>query len=158
MGQYAFNLDGSVNYSINALIERGQTGRIGILGVECASAWWNLCSFSPDIAIFMIDDKTAPSDGIFYGSTFCMYFVPNVNFTNTVELAPNVIVTDKEQTVVDMVRYQRQEFHLYETVMSAYEGEVDIERMESIAESYGVLDRLREINELAIEAYEEDNA
>ena len=56
-----------------------------------------------------------------------------------------------------MVRYNRHEFHLYETVISAYDdGDVDIARMEQIAEQYGVLDKLRETYERAVKEIDWD--
>lgn len=82
--------------------------------------------------------------------------MPNVNTKNIVNLSECLSVTDREQTVCDMVRYNRHEFHLFETVLSAYDdGDVDVDRLEKMADDYGLLDRLHQIYQEALEVEDE---
>ena len=72
-----------------------------------------------------------------------MFFAPDINTDSIVKLSDPLSVTDKEQTVCDMIRYNRHEFHLFETVLNAYEGDVDIARLEILAKNYNILDKLK---------------
>lgn len=54
-----------------------------------------------------------------------------------------------------MVRYNRHEFHLFETLLSAYDGMVNIERLENLAKQYGILDKMRRLYEEALETEDE---
>ena len=74
----------------------------------------------------------------------------SVNTKNIVSLSRHLSVTDPEQTVCDMVRYNRHEFHLYETLLNAYEGDVDIERLEQLAKQYDILDKMKQLYEEAL--------
>lgn len=101
-----------------------------VICLEAASAYWGMCSYSPDIPILLM-----PSDS-----------------------GNRVKVTDRERTVCDMIRYNRHEFHLYETVMSAFEdGEVDMEKLIKLARKYNIEEKLYETYNKALEAYDEDN-
>ena len=138
-----------LSYDIPSMVERGTTG---LLGVETATGYWGLSTYNHyENPIFLFNDNSQSLDG--YQATFIMtqLFVPQVNSKNTIKLSDTLWITDREQTVCDMIRYNRHEFHLFETVLSAYEdGEVDINRMEKIAEQYDILDKLRETYQRAL--------
>lgn len=130
----------------------------GILGVECATSYHGLSTFRPDMPILLWEDQSQDNDGEFVRCGLSFLFVPNVNKENIVKLSDTLYVTDKEQTIVDMLRYNRHEFHLYESILSAYwDKMVDIERLERIAKEYNVYNKLMESIPLAEEAYYEDN-
>lgn len=118
----------------------------GLLGVETATAYWGMSTFNIGIPIFLVNDDNTDAEGYFARCALSALFAPKVNSHNIVRLSEKLFITDREQTVIDMIRYKRHEFHLYETVLSAYEdGEADIERLEKLALEYNVLDRLHEI-------------
>ena len=124
----------------------------GLIGVEAATAYWGLSTYNPQMPIFLINDDTLDHDGYFARCALSILFVPDVNRDNIVKLSQNLSITNREQTICDMIRYNRHEFHLFEAVLSAYEdGEVDIERLENMAEQYDILDRLHQIYEEASE-------
>ena len=129
--------------SIHALIEYDYPG---LLGVEAATSYWGLSTFPYDIPIFLVNDNAMGYDGYSVDSALAMLFVPDVNTKNIVSLSRHLSVTDPEQTVCDMVRYNRHEFHLYETLLNAYEGDVDIERLEQLAKQYDILDKMKQYN------------
>ena len=116
--------------SIHALIEYDYSG---LLGVEAATSYWGLSTFPYNIPIFLVNDNAMNENGYSVDSALAMLFVPNVNTENIVRLSKHLSVTDPEQTVCDMVRYNRHEFHLFETLLHAYEGDVDRERLEELA-------------------------
>lgn len=141
--------------SIQALVKYNMNG---LIGVESASGYWGLSTFSTNIPILLINDDSMDNDGYDTDYAIKMLFVPNVNDKNTVKLSDSLSITDREQTVCDMIRYNRHEFHLYETVVSAYEdGEVDIPRLEQLAKEYGILDRLHTIYQQALTEESEDD-
>lgn len=144
-----------LDHSIPSLIERNSEG---LLGVECASSYWGMSTFPPYIPIFLVNDEFQDNNGFMVEFYIQKFFVPSVNYDNVVQLAENLYITDREQTVCDMLRYNRHEFHLYETIMSAYEdGKVDIEKLEELAQSYSILEKLRETYKQACICYNEDN-
>lgn len=103
----------------------------------------------------MINDNNVEDSGLLIESSLPFFYTPNVNQENVVYLSKNLRVTDKEQTVCDMVRYNRHEFHLFETLLSAYDGMVNIERLENLAKQYGILDKMRRLYEEALETEDE---
>lgn len=127
----------------------------GIIGVEAAASYWGLSTFNPAIPIFLVNDDNADSTGLFVESALSMLYVPNVNTDNLIQLSEHLRITDPEQTVCDMVRYGRHDFHLFETLLNAYDGDVDIERLERLAEYYNILDKMRELYKSALETEEE---
>lgn len=133
--------------SIHALIEYDYPG---LLGVEAATSYWGLSTFPYDIPIFLVNDNAMGYDGYSVDSALAMLFVPDVNTKNIVSLSRHLSVTDPEQTVCDMVRYNRHEFHLYETLLNAYEGDVDIERLEQLAKQCDILDKMKQLYEEAL--------
>lgn len=140
-------MDKSIKNDIYSLIEYDYNG---IIGVEAATAYWGLSTFNPEIPIFLINDKHAKERGFFVETSLSMLFVPNINMSNLIKLSEHLRITDPEQTVCDMVRYQRHEFHLFETLLNAYNKMVDIERMEYIAKQYNILDRIKELYKEAL--------
>ena len=57
-----------------------------------------------------------------------------------------------------MVRYNRHEFHLYETLISAIDDKMaDLDRLEKLARQYNVWDKMQELLKEALIAEEEDN-
>lgn len=122
----------------------------GIIGVEAATAYWGLSTFPYDIPIFLFNDDTLDNEGHEERFSSIYLFVPNVNMENTVRLSDTLCVTDREQTVCDMVRYNRHEFHLFETVMDALEDKrTDLVKLEKLARQYGIWERINEIYEEA---------
>lgn len=131
----------------------------GLLGVESATQYWGLTSFYSRPPILLFEDNSQDYNGYSWDYAINFLFVPNVNYENTIHLSEHLLVTDREQTVCDMIRYNRHTFHLYEAVLSAYEdGRVDIKRLEWLAEEYRILDKLHASYSEAMEAYEADNA
>jgi hypothetical protein len=146
-------LDGSLNTSLNVLKD---TSTEGIVGVESATAWWGLSSFDPDITIFLFEDNTKNNSGYYFHGGLDFLFVPDVNFDNVVYLTDKLCVTDREQTICDMIRYNRHEFHLYETVISAFDDkEINMDKLLNLAEHYGIKDKLFELYDLALECEDE---
>lgn len=117
----------------------------GIIGIESATSYWGLSTYNPSNCIIMINDNSAGDSGILVESSLPFFYAPNINQENVVYLSKNLRVTDKEQTVCDMVRYNRHEFHLFETLINAYDGMVDIERLETLARQYDILDKMRDL-------------
>lgn len=141
-------LDGSIKNDVNSLIRYDYEG---IIGVEAASSYWGLCTFSPEIPIFLVNDPHAEEQGLFVDSTLSMLFVPNVNMNNLINLSEHLRITDPEQTVCDMIRYGRHEFHLFETLVSAYDGMVDIDRLNNLAEYYNITEDMQRLYQEALE-------
>lgn len=127
----------------------------GIIGIESATSYWGLSTYNPSNCIIMINDNNVEDSGLLIESSLSFFYTPNVNQENVVYLSKNLRVTDKEQTVCDMVRYNRHEFHLFETLLSAYDGMVNIERLENLAKQYGILDKMRRLYEEALETEDE---
>lgn len=143
------NMGKPLIHDIEYLIE---TNTEGIIGLEAATAYWGLSTFNPNIPILMIVDLCSKDNGYYCElGAIKMFFAPDINTDNIVKLSDTLSVTDKEQTVCDMIRYNRHEFHLFETVLNAYEGEVDIDRLERLAKNYNILDKLHEIYNEALE-------
>lgn len=117
----------------------------GIIGAESATSYWGLSTYNPSNCIIMINDNHAGDSGILVESSLLFFYAPNTNQENVVYLSENLRVTDKEQTVCDMVRYNRHKFHLFETLLNAYDGMVNIKRLEDLAKQYGILDRMRNL-------------
>ncbi len=130
----------------------------GLIGVETASGHWGLSTFSPDFTIVLFNDDTLSSDGYEVNCGINTLFVPHVNTDNIVHLSEHLRVTDPEQTVVDMIRYNRHEFHLYETLISAIDNEqVNIDRLNELAKQYGVYEKMYKQLDNALIAEQEDN-
>lgn len=134
--------------SISSLIKQDFNG---LLGVESATEHWGLSTFYGLRPIFLFEDNSKDDEGYESVAAFVYLAVPNVNKDNKIYLSEHLAVTDPEQTVCDMVRYKRHEFHLFETLLSAYSGDVDIERLERLAQSYGILDRMHQLYQEALE-------
>lgn len=151
---YTESQDMSLGLNIDDLRSTIKMDVDGLIGVESATEYWGLSTFYSFRTIMLFNDNTMDRNGTeFLGSLF----VPDVNEENTVYLNKHTRVTDKEQTVCDMVRYNRHEFHLYETLISAFdEGCVDLERLEKLARGYGIWDKMLEELEQARIAEEED--
>lgn len=132
----------AINNDVNELIEWNYPG---VIGIESASSYWGLSTYNPSNCIIMINDNSAGDSGILVESSLPFFYAPNINQENVVYLSENLRITNKEQTVCDMVRYKRHEFHLFETLLSAYDGMVDIERMENIAREYNILNNMRDL-------------
>jgi hypothetical protein len=145
-------MDGTIKNDVYSLIEYDYDG---IIGVEAATSYWGLSTFNPAIPIFLFNDDNAEENGLFVESSLSVLFVPNVNMDNLVELSEHLRITDPEQTVCDMVRYNRHEFHLFETLISAYSGMVNIEKLESLANYYNISDKMQKLYKEALEVEEE---
>ena len=120
----------ALNNNVYELIEWDYPG---IIGVESATSYWGLSTYNPSNCIIMVSDNNAGDSGILVESSLPFFYAPNINQDNVVYLSKHLRVTDKEQTVCDMVRYNRHEFHLFETLINAYDNMVDIERLEHLA-------------------------
>lgn len=145
-------MDRSIKNDIYSLIEYDYNG---IIGVEAATAYWGLSTFNPAIPIFLFNDNHAEEQGLFVETTLSTLFVPNVNMDNLIKLSEHLRITDPEQTVCDMIRYKRHEFHLFETLLSAYSGDVNMERLLSLADYYGITAKMQELYEEALAVEEE---
>lgn len=156
MEQSTFRMDGKLNNGLYSLINSDYNA---LIGVETATGYWGLSTFSPDYAIILFNDNNRDNDGYFLENVGThMLFVPNVNTENIVYLSEHLRITDLEQTVVDMVRYNRHEFHLYETLISAIDDKMaDLDRLEKLSRQYNVWDKMQEQLQLALMAEEEDN-
>ena len=152
MGCSINKMDGTIKNDVYSLIEYDYDG---IIGVEAATSYWGLSTFNPAIPIFLFNDDNAEENGLFVESSLSVLFVPNVNMDNLVELSEHLRITDPEQTVCDMVRYNRHEFHLFETLISAYSGMVNIEKLESLANYYNISDKMQKLYKEALEVEEE---
>ena len=141
--------------SINSLIEYNYDA---LIGVETATGYWSLSSFYSPRPIILFNDNSINNDGYETEDAMNILFVPNVNTENIVYLSEKLRITDLEQTVVDMVRYNRHEFHLYETLISAIDDKMaDLDRLEKLAKEYSVYDKMMKLYDEALEAEEEDN-
>ena len=149
-----FLLNGQLNTGIYALRDGDYNA---LVGVETATGYWGLSTFDPDHSIILFNDNDSDNSGYEVSLGLSTLFVPNVNTKNVVYLSEHLRVTDKEQTVVDMVRYNRHEFHLYETLISAIDDEqVNISRLNELAKQYGVYEKMYEQLEDALIAEQED--
>ena len=77
----------------------------GIIGIESATSYWGLSTYNPSNYIIMINDNNVEDSGLLIESSLPFFYTPNVNQENVVYLSKNLRVTDKEQTVCDMVRF-----------------------------------------------------
>lgn len=149
-----FLLNGHLDIGVHALAKRDFNG---IAGVETASGYWGLSAFLPEHTILMVNDDTLDENGRRCDLGVSILAVPKLNTENVVHLSEHFRVTDLEQTVIDMIRYNRHEFHLYETLISAIDSEeADIERLNNLAKRYGVYDKMYRQLELALQAERED--
>ena len=136
----------------NNLASLRGTSYKGLLGVETATEYWGLSTYSGFSPIFLVNDDSFGEDGYESSFAFTILAVPNVNKDNVVKFSDDLYVTDLEQTVCDMVRYNRHEFHLYETVLSAFdEDDCDKERLEKLARSYVIWEKMLDIYKRACE-------
>lgn len=127
-----------------------------ILGLECATSYWGLSTFPPNIPITMFPLPGADPEGEFQHGGISMFFIPYEDKLSLVNITEHLQVTDREQTICDMIRFHRHEFHLYETVLSAYDDpDVDVKRLECMAEGYGILEELHRLYDLALETVDE---
>ena len=155
MGLFNKPMGTPLSHDISSMVQRGTQG---LLGVETATGYWGLSSYNTWYnPIFLIEDSTMDNNGFQVDLAIINLFVPNVSRKNIVKLSETLFITDPEQTVCDMVRYNRHEFHLYETIINAYSGGVNIKRMERIAAKHGVLNKLRHIYNQAINEIDFDN-
>lgn len=127
-----------------------------LVGLESATGYWGLstyCSTMPHY-LYKLDIENGYKEVDL--PTAVYLFSSSVNLENVVYLSEKFRITDMEQTICDMIRFDRQEFHLFETVISAFEdSRVNKERLNTLAEEYGIRDRL---NKIYIEAirYEDE--
>lgn len=136
----------------NGLINFKNMGYGGLLGVETATEYWGLSTFSGFSPILLVNDDSLSFDGYESEFAFTILAVPSVNIENVVAITDRLFVTDLEQTVCDMVRYNRHEFHLYETLLSAFdESDCDKKRLEKLAREYGIWERMNELYREALE-------
>ena len=144
-----------IDNSINSLIKYDYNA---LIGVETATGYWGLSSFYSPRPITLISDNRLDNNGYEAEGAINMLFVPDVNLENIVNLSEHLRITDLEQTVVDMVRYNRHEFHLYETLISAIDDKMaDLDRLEKLARQYNVWDKMQMLLKEALIAEEEDN-
>ena len=148
MEQHEFKMVHYLSHTVKDLIERKEEG---LLGVECAAHYWGYSTFPNDLAIFLLEDNTKTNDGDFIEAGMSYLIVPNVNTNNIVRLTDKLFITDREQTICDLVRYNRSECYTYEAVKDAVlSTDFNIYRLRDLAESYNVLDRLNQIIEEAL--------
>ena len=149
-----FLLNGQLNTGIYALRDGDYNA---LVGDETATGYWGLSTFDPDYSIILFNDNDSDNSGYEVSLGITTLFVPNVNTKNVVYLSEHLRVTDQEQTVVDMVRYNRHEFHLYETLISAIDDEqVNIDRLNELAKQYGIYEKMYKRLEDALIAEQED--
>ena len=141
-------MDRTVTNSVKHLIENDVNV---IIGLESATEYWNLSTFISDKPIIIFTENNAEQDNIIAER------LDNTNTENVVYLSKHLRVTDLEQTVIDMVRYNRHEFHLYETLISAiHEKMANIDRLNELAKQYGVYEKMYQQLEDALIAEQED--
>lgn len=127
----------------------------GLLGIEWAASNWGYSTFNPFIPIFLHEDNELGEEGYFVSGMICNFFAPNINKTNIVDLGDGLYVTDREQTIVDMLRYNRSACYLYETVMYGLEDkDIDKVKLDSLAKQYGVLEKMYEVYKIACDDFE----
>lgn len=127
----------------------------GLLGIEWAANYWGYSTFNPFMPIFIHEDDEFGAEGYFVDGIISNFFAPNINKTNIVDLGDGLYVTDKEQTIVDMLRYNRSACYLYETVMYGLEDDnIDKGKLESLAKQYGVLEKMYEVYKIACDDFE----
>jgi len=149
-------LNGQLNNSVWALAENDYDA---LIGVETATGYYGLSTFSSDFVITMLEDNTLDNCGYEVQCGMTTLFVPHINYQNVIKLSEHTLITDKEQTVIDMIRYNRHEFHLFETLVSAIDSEqVDVERLNNLAKQYGIYDKMYKLLDEALEAEEEDGS
>ena len=149
MGLPAISLDTALDNSLDALIRYDYDA---LLGLETATQYWGLSTYIGTKPVILFNDDNQVGEGITNELSMIMVFVPAVNTDNVVYLSEHLRITDPEQTVVDMVRYKRHEFHLFETLVSAIDEEqVNVERLNELARQYGVYDTMYSQLEEALE-------
>lgn len=144
-------------FYVNTVDTCKQLGETGILGLECASGYWGLSSFDWFSNPIFLAYSEFHEAGEFFKGTATYYFVDcEPSYDNTVLYADGIYITNKERTICDMVKFQCQEFHLFEAIFDyyTYEDEESIKRLEDLASSYGVLDQLLDFKQQAFEVYE----
>ena len=138
-----------IEYSIYDLIRMQKTG---VLGLEYASAYWGMCSYSQGRPIFIISTKSSSN----FVEAQISYLFADYKGTDRIKLADDLYITSREQTVCDLILYDCHEFYLYETILSVFEDVyVDREKLESLARDYNIYEKLYTLKERAESDFEE---
>ena len=123
----------------------------GILGVEAAAGYWGLSAYSfMSHPIFL---ASAELDRIrrVQGDISYLLIPPsiaNLADERTVYFQDGIYVTDKQQTICDMIRFDADEFTKLESIYNYYCYE-DVPALESMARSLGIIDELHRLYSIA---------
>lgn len=148
---------------VPVVIGLGDCSKIGIrgvLGLEAAAGYWGMSTFDYlDFPIFLFEaDKVIDlRDNIsFVGIPRDLSNSCNVDISE--QFGEGLFVTNKLQTICDMIICDCDLFHLLETIDDFYTFESDssISELEKLAEQQGVLHRLKELYEMSLDSFEED--
>lgn len=132
-------------------------GITGILCTEAASGYLGLSSY--EYNSFPIFLYSSDLNGISRIQSVISYLgVPEkLDYTNTLDIGNDIHVTNKEQTICDLIRFDCDTFTTLESIYNyyAYEGNEAIMRLEALARKYGILDTLQKMLIQAEEDFEE---
>ena len=133
------------------LSECTSIGITGTLGLQAASAYWGMSTYdytALPIFIFQVEG----TDVAEYHSIITYVGIPReINNGHLVDISnkygDGITVTDKPQTVVDMILCDCDLYHTLETIdyYYTYEGIDAIKQLEELADRYGVLDKLKKL-------------
>jgi hypothetical protein len=128
----------------------------GVLGIEWAAGYWGLATFSTTNPIFICEFPLMNDDYYYVHGAVSDMYVKKYEPLGLVDLKDGLYVTDKEQTVCDMLRYDRHEFHLYEVMVSVDEGLVDRDKLNHMLRYYGLEEKFNQVMQDALQAEDED--
>lgn len=125
----------------------------GIMGVEAAAGYWGLSAYSfMSHPIFLVNvevDRVRRVQGdISY--LFIPSRVASLTDEHIIYFQDGIYVTDKQQTICDMIRFDADEFTKLEAIYNYYCYE-DVPALESMARSLGIIDELHRLYVIAEE-------
>lgn len=141
------------------LSECASIGVHGTLGLQAAAAYWGMATYDfthLPIFIFESDEMIECHGNISY-----IGVARKLDNGHLIDISSQygegITVTDKVQTICDMIICNCDIFHTLETIDDyyTYESEDDVNKLESLAREYGVYERLQELVEESQCIYDE---
>lgn len=119
---------------------------LGMLCMECALGYLNLCTFSYNASPMYYVEMEGMSGCVTDYITFL--FVSKIDWKGSKEISEGIYVPSKERAVCDMIKYDGIEFHILEAIdwiyLSNFAGGVDVDKdlLEYMAKEEGIYNKL----------------
>lgn len=130
------------------------------LCLEAAAGYNGLSTYNwyeEPMVFYETDDEDDYNEGLIK-----MYHCKKITHDNCVyDTELQLWITNKERTICDMIKYDRDLFHLLESIDDYYTyeprtDESSLDRLHTLAKEYGVYERLQELREESKYIYDED--